>query len=357
MKKHLKPISRKTKQASQSLTGVASLTTHIFLSNRSSMNTKFNNNKCQTIFERAKLHCQSSIRSIVEDLIPGGIIIGNEYVVRNPKRDDRNPGSFKVSIITGEWFDFATNEGGGLIDLCAYVKGISPYLAAQHLLYEYNTMVYKNQNSHNNPPKVPKVDNQAVLKIWQKCLSANNSLVETYLRTRGYEGAIPENIKYHPNLYHAETKYHWPAMVCAVHVWFEKELIAIHRTFLNRLGNGKADITPNKMMLGSVKGGAVMLSPPGKKLIIAEGIETAMSIYFSTGIPTWAALSTSGMINIIVPPLSITEEIIVAADNDIAGEKAATELALRLHKSGYKVSISMPSEEGLDFNDLLMRTK
>jgi hypothetical protein len=323
------------------------------------MNTKFNTQKCQTIFEKAKLHCQSSIRLVVEDLIPGGILIGNEYIVCNPTRNDRSPGSFKVNIPTGSWFDFATNEGGDLIDLCARIKGIDPYLAAQHLLCDYDH-AYKNQNSNRylpKPPKVSKVNNKTALKIWQQCLSADNSRGETYLKARGYNSIIPSNIKHHPNLYHMQIKSHYPAMVSAVNVWPEKDLIAIHRTYLNSAGNDKADIEPNKMMLGSVKGGAVMLSPPGKKLIIAEGIETALSIYLSTGMPTWAALSTSGMINIIVPPLCITEEIVIAADNDVAGKKAAKELAMRLYKSGYKVSISMPSEEGLDFNDLLMRAK
>jgi phage/plasmid primase-like uncharacterized protein len=141
-------------------------------------------------------------------------------------------------------------------------------------------------------------------------------------------------------------------MVAAVTTWPDKTIIGLHRTYLQQDGSGKADITPNKMMLGNTKGGAVRLTPPGKRLVIAEGIETAFSVYLSTELPTWAALSSSGLLNVKVPALDITQEIIIAADADKAGIGAADKLKARLLVDGYKVSIATPPE-GMDFNDLL----
>jgi len=106
------------------------------------------------------------------------------------------------------------------------------------------------------------------------------------------------------------------------------------------------------MMFGLTKGGAVRLSPPGSKLILAEGIETALSCFYATNIPTWSCLSTSGMVDVIVPSLEITSEIIICADGDGAGQKAANKLAERLHGSGYCVRIA-PSPPDQDFNDIL----
>jgi uncharacterized protein DUF3987 len=72
--------------------------------------------------------------SLVGSWLPGGRIQGREYVVLNPTRDDRHPGSFKINLQTGKWADFATNdEGGDLISLYAYIYDLSPGQAAREV--------------------------------------------------------------------------------------------------------------------------------------------------------------------------------------------------------------------------------
>jgi hypothetical protein len=67
-------------------------------------------------------------------VLPGGRRVGNEYVVRNPKRDDENVGSFKVNLQTGRWADFATGErGGDLISLVAWRYDAPQLVAARQL--------------------------------------------------------------------------------------------------------------------------------------------------------------------------------------------------------------------------------
>jgi hypothetical protein len=47
---------------------------------------------------------------LVQLLLPGGEVRGKEYVVPNPKRADKHPGSFKICVSgpkTGVWCDFA----------------------------------------------------------------------------------------------------------------------------------------------------------------------------------------------------------------------------------------------------------
>ena len=143
-------------------------------------------------------------------------------------------------------------------------------------------------------------------------------------------------------------------MLSGVTKYDSDEIIALHRTYLKADGSDKADISPNKMMLGQVKGGAVRLSSIESKLMLTEGIETALSVYLSTNIPTWACLSAGGLLSIEVPPLSIAQEIIIAADADRTGIEAANKLANQLFSSGYRVHLSVPPE-GMDFNDLLRR--
>jgi len=68
---------------------------------------------------------------IVVRWLPDGRREGAEWVCRNPMRDDRRRGSFKVNVATGKWGDFATGErGGDLVSLAAYLFKLSQAEAA-----------------------------------------------------------------------------------------------------------------------------------------------------------------------------------------------------------------------------------
>lgn len=60
--------------------------------------------------------------SVVPQWLPGGHTRGKEYVVANPTRNDRNPGSFTINLRAGIWKDYATGDGGSdLVSLYAYL--------------------------------------------------------------------------------------------------------------------------------------------------------------------------------------------------------------------------------------------
>jgi hypothetical protein len=66
--------------------------------------------------------------------LPGGRAEGAEYVVRNPRRVDHRPGSFRINIRTGRWADFATGDrGGDVVSLAAYLSGLKQSKAAEKL--------------------------------------------------------------------------------------------------------------------------------------------------------------------------------------------------------------------------------
>ena len=84
----------------------------------------------------ARVDCAALIRfdEILQRWLPGGRFEGAEYVVRNPKRLDRRPGSFKVNVKTGRWADFAAGVGGGdPISLAGYLFDLRQYEAALRL--------------------------------------------------------------------------------------------------------------------------------------------------------------------------------------------------------------------------------
>jgi hypothetical protein len=130
-------------------------------------------------------------------------------------------------------------------------------------------------------------------------------------------------------------------------------LPAIHRTYLRADGSGKAVVDPAKAMLGAVAGGAVRLAGAQGPLVIAEGIETALSL--SCGLlrspaTIWAALSASGIRGLRLP--DVPGRLTIASDGDTAGREAAHVLAERAHGLGWTVSL-LPAPEGRDWNDIL----
>jgi hypothetical protein len=72
--------------------------------------------------------------AVLNRLLPGGKANGRELVALNPRRADRNLGSFKVNRYNGRWMDFATGDkGGDPISLVAFVADVSQTEAAQLL--------------------------------------------------------------------------------------------------------------------------------------------------------------------------------------------------------------------------------
>ena len=193
-------------------------------------------------------------------------------------------------------------------------------------------------------------------RLWEQSLVAAGSPVESYLALRGITGRIPPTFRFQTSLEHRPTGTRHPAMIAAEKRWPRREVIAIHRTYLLPDGDGKAMIEPNKMTLGPVAGGAVRLAPAGETLAISEGIETGLSVLVATGIPTWAALSAGGIKTLVLPPLPIAAEIVIAADHDPVGLSAAYNAAERWHSEGRRVRIAAPPP-GQDFNELLMERR
>ena len=187
------------------------------------------------------------------------------------------------------------------------------------------------------------------LRLWLATRPPENSPVETYLTSRGLCASIPPSLKYHPSLIHRSGG-KWPAMVGLVTRGNDERAVGVHRTFLRLDGQGKAPLDQQKMMLGRCSGGAVRLAKPTSPLLIAEGIETALSAMQTTGFAAWAALSTSGIIALDLPP--DYRDIIILADGDLPGARAAKQAATRWLREGRRVRIAQ-APAGLDFNDLL----
>src|SRR5215472_2561435 len=92
-------------------------------------------------------------RSLLQNLLPGGKFNGSQYVVRNPNRDDRQPGSFTINYKTGVWKDFASGDGGGdFVSLHAYVWHCGQSVAACRLAAKLGVPVTKSGSGRAQTP-------------------------------------------------------------------------------------------------------------------------------------------------------------------------------------------------------------
>ena len=193
------------------------------------------------------------------------------------------------------------------------------------------------------------VRTSAALSIWRCASSPEGTPVETYLRSRALRLPLPPTLRFHQGLKHPEGAV-WPAMVSLVTRGHDDTPTGIHRTFLSPGGRSKAEVQTPKMMLGPCRGGGVRLAIATNVIMVGEGIETCLAAMQATGLPAWAALSTSGLHSLDLP--DNLRQVIVLADGDDAGEAAARDCAQRWKREGRRVRIARPPR-GFDFNDVL----
>lgn len=187
-------------------------------------------------------------------------------------------------------------------------------------------------------------------RLWLEAQPIAGTVAEVYLRGRGITCALPRTLRFHPKAWHGPTARRCPAMVALVQ---GGDGFAVHRTWLSPDGARKADIDPAKAMLGATAGGAVRLSDGHSRLVVAEGIESALSLLCALldGPATvWAGLSTSGLRALRLPAKA--GRLTIACDGDKPGREAGHALAERAHALGWQVGILDPGT-GADFNDIL----
>ena len=288
-----------------------------------------------------------NIQSIASAL--RGRISSNHAMVCCPVHDDRTP-SLKITEFDGDiWVHCFAGCDWRRVKDELIVRGLLPeYVGFKPNIQSETGVERKVRQERDKQTDLNKV--KWCQSVWNASQDSKNSPVEAYLISRGID-TIPPSIRFHSSLKHSTTGQSSPAMVAAVTQYPCDELIGIHRTYLQANGRGKAKIINAKMMAGKCKGGAVQLALCSNQLALTEGIETGLSVLQSTNIPTWACLSTSGLTGIVIPE-SVTE-ILIFADYDEPGIRAANTSADRFRNEGRTARVVLPPDPGTDFNDVM----
>lgn len=139
--------------------------------------------------------------------------------------------------------------------------------------------------------------------LWSQRRPLAGSIAELYLReARAYSGLLPTTLGFLP----ARKPDQHPALIAAFGLVDElepgllgkpRDVGSVHLTFLKADGSGKADVKPNKIIVGSPCGSPIVLAPSNDLLGLAvtEGIEDALTVHVATGLGAWAAGSAGMM--------------------------------------------------------------
>jgi putative DNA primase/helicase len=302
----------------------------------------------------------------VPQSFPNGKRNGDEWRLANIRGDaPRKNGSCVITLNgehAGDWIDFDGGQGGGPLSTLEQKTGLS----GRDLFAHAADMTGWTAGSppRQEPAAAPKSGRDPASEIafiLSHAKPIEHTPAANFLAGRGLNIPDTEDLLFHPDLTHWETKTGLPALVAIVRD-NAGNAVAIHRTYLQIDAASdavtKADVSKPRMMLGKVAGGAVRLSEIGSDGVIGlcEGIETGLAAMTACpDLSVWATLSATNLEQVHLPPEAT--RVIILADHDAsgAGSRAAETAARRLRSEGRVVSIATPPQEGEDFNDLLMR--
>jgi putative DNA primase/helicase len=205
------------------------------------------------------------------------------------------------------------------------------------------------------PPPIDRHDRahriEVARRIWARGRDVHGTPVVQYLAGRALNIEPPPCLRWTVQCWHREARAELPAMLARID-GPNGALIGVHRTYLRRDKRGDWH-RRDRASLGPIAGGAVRLAPPAEMLLVGEGIETCLSAMQATGTPAWSALSTAGLVGLVLPSFVHTVVILADHDQNGAGTRAAHAAAARWIGEGRRVYVAMPPEPGTDFNDVL----
>ena len=347
----------------------------------------------------------ADIRSRISlpDLIGRQIVLksrngGREYSGICPFHSEKTP-SFYIVEAKGFWHCFGCNQHGDAITWVERTREASFPEAVEYLaslcglradrVPEPAAKVIQPKPAAELAGKDRAKKIAYARQTWGFGRTIEGTVGARYLREiRNIRVPLPPTLRLLPTAEHPFARHGWraPAMMAPIQGQDgdnPRAIVGLHLTYLTSDGRGKArpptgwpDGEPwkTKIMRGVLRGGAVRLTAAEDVMVIAEGIETALSVMqalYSTDdrccqiegepVGVWAALSLSNMGAIALP--SGVREVILAADGDgrIPGAAEAARqdadaiidaAAGRLADQGRQVRVAW-SPAGVDFNDLL----
>lgn len=285
----------------------------------------------------------SKLKRIVDAM--GGVLTdgGRRALIRGP---GHGPADRSVSLLE-------TEDGRVLIHCFSPRddwRAVQAELAGLGLLEEgehdavSSEPIVRVQSDHQDEERRARVE-----RLWSEAVPVAGTIAERYLRSRAIEGELPgpDVVRFHPRMTSLEDRERRPSLIAGL-VNDQGALEGIQVTLLTTHGAAKAAVATPRRTIGRLMGNYVRIDAPADALVVAEGLETALSARRALGAGAWAFLSAENLAQFEPPP--VIDKLIIAADHDEAGLAAAARLESRV-KHLIATEVALPPHGHADWND------
>jgi len=303
------------------------------------------------------------VEAVCRHYLSNGRRCGNYWVVGDVNNHAgrslyvRLKGPLSGAGARGRWTDAATSEHGDLLDLIRAREGLTSFRDTLDEARRFLRAPRERSSDRRDGHSSERDTIALARKIWAASRPIACTSAEAYLRARKITADLDgAPLRYHPALLYRDTPdsppQRLPALVAAV-TDNSGKITGIHRTFLDPARNDKANVPSARRSLGAILGNGVRFGVIDDFAIIAEGIETVLSLKSAfPKTPMVAALSAAHLAG--WRPPSKLRRLVVAADNDEPGRKAAVRLSERVTECLVDMTTIVPL--CADFNSELRRT-
>ena len=298
--------------------------------------------------------------AVCQHYLSNGHRAGNYWIIGNIQNEKGRSMYVRLRGVpsgyqaTGNWTDAATGQHGDLLDLIC-LQG-NHHMLREAMEEAHRFLALPRPEYFRPVPKKSaaiRTDREVVTaahRLFNAARPIGGTIAEKYLFGRGIVVPPQTALRFHPNVYYRDDEGNrsaHSALLAAVHD-NDGKFMAVNRIWIDRKGGGLAHIPSPKKALGHLLGHAVRFGYPRDILIVGEGVETILSLKTARPDIAMAAALSANHLAALIPPSHI-KHLIIARDNDKAGEKAAVTLAERVCTSGI-TSYDFVSY-GKDFND------
>ena len=320
---------------------------------------------------------------------------GREYIGLCPFHNERTP-SFTVVPCKGFFHCFGCGAHGDAIAFERLYNGLNYRQALRKISF---LPIDSNLSRHNKAENASPL--RRALCLYENAKPIAGTLAERYLHNRGILlSSLPsglQGLRFAPSLPYWQARQGrsirigaFPALLAAFRS-LDGEFRALHTTWLDTETRDKLALTsaegeplPAKKIRGRIERACIPLYPPAERMLVAEGIETALSVSMATGIPCLVAGSLTHLAGrgigqghrrkngSILPstlpdmahpgflPPKECRHLIILADSDAKDLEAAEALlrraVIRLTRMVERVQV-LRAPAGKDFNDMLCKTE
>lgn len=328
--------------------------------------------------DAVKLALAQSAPALAEALIPHGKLDGGRFA-QHREWHGRGPDGAKWGVViagpkVGHWQNFGTGTGGhSLLSLIRDACCHGDHRAAYHWALGWldpAILATLPPATHNDPapPKPTGPLRRAVgngVKLYTAGLPMQDwtGPIGQYLEGRGilwsaFNGRPIRRLRYLADCWNAEAGKAMPAILAPITDPLTGEHLATHRTFLAYHGGAwrKAAVPTPKKVLGAFAGGIIrLLDGDGPGLVLAEGIENALSVAcFFPGLGAASYVAAGNLANLTLHDR--VRWIVLVRDRDginPAIEATRQRALFRWADEGRTVDIWSPPEGCHDANDYL----